>query len=319
MSRCLKVIGFLSLVLLISVFLTACPTSSGGGGATITTAQATTAVQTVVGAVSLMMNSKWTETGISSPYTESYSTTGLVMTGTKTVVGSNNNYVLTITLLNYSDAATGYTVNGTINFSMNGGATTTGTVTGDVTLSGGPVTKETWNISITSTGGAPAYTGTITCNDTPFDGSTLSISGTNMALSAAHVVGDGLGAVMNASSLWGAATGPVSYSSPTGLWSVTGTATIGSTDTYVLTITLSNYASSPYTVSGTCNFSLTGSAGAITSGTLTGTFIFSGGPVTTQTWNVSNISGTITPSFQISGATGTITSNGTAFDAKTFF
>jgi hypothetical protein len=121
------------------------------------------------------------------------------MTGTLTVVGSNNDYVTAITLSNYSDAATGYTVNGTLNFSLSmapSGAS--GTTAGDVALSGGQVTTATFGSSFTTTGPTviPAYTGTITCNGTSFDAHTL-LEGYAKAEVAQQIVVNGIGAVLN--------------------------------------------------------------------------------------------------------------------------
>jgi hypothetical protein len=313
----------LAAAIVVSVLLVVagCKAAGGGGTAVPTTDQASRAAQTVAGSVGLVMShsSSWTQTGASSPYTVSYSTAGLIMTGTKTVSGSDNNYVLTITLSNYSDAGTGYSVNGVVNFSIMGGATSSGTVSADVTLSGGPVTSSTWNTTFISTGGAPSFAGTITCNGTSFDAATV-LAGFTDANTAAGLVLGALFSVLGNQGSWTqtGASSPyaVSYSPVTGL-SMTGTLAVsGSIDTFVLAITFSSLLDSPYTVDGTLNFSLVldTSSSTFTSGAITGVLSLSGGPVTTETLNVSNITGSTSGLF----LTGTITFNGQSFDAKTF-
>ena len=80
------------------------------------TAHASSAAQTIAGSVLLVVShqSGWTTSGSNV----SYSTTGLILTGTNTTSGSTSTYVLTITLSNYTDAATGYTASGTVNWSQ---------------------------------------------------------------------------------------------------------------------------------------------------------------------------------------------------------
>jgi hypothetical protein len=65
---------------------------------------------------------------------------------------------------------------------------------------------------------------------------------------------------------------------------------------------------------GTLSVSLTKDAsGIITAGTATGTVTLSGGPITTETWNVTGIVGSASGNTVF---TGTISFDGTSFDAK---
>ena len=135
-----------------------------GNTASVTTAQATSAAQTVAGSVILLMahQNAWTpppSAWTSGSNAVSYSTAGLSMAGTVTVSSPNTTYNMTLTFSNYTDAATSYTVNGTVNWSQTGTSTSqSGTVTGNLSLSGGSVTDATWNTSFTSSGGPPAFT-----------------------------------------------------------------------------------------------------------------------------------------------------------------
>jgi uncharacterized lipoprotein YajG len=160
----------------------------------VTTAQATTAAQAPVNGMMTVMNSSssWTVTRNGSSATASYSNAGINMTGTLTGIGSNPAiFTLNIAFFNYVDT-TGYTVNGTVNMSMTVNTLTTaisGTITGNLTLSGGPVATEAFNITFTGTGGSASpnmtFAGTITCNGTAFGASTLGIQ--TSGSSALHV------------------------------------------------------------------------------------------------------------------------------------
>lgn len=150
--------------------------SSGGGNSTVTTAQASKAGQAVIDGVTLVMDNQlsWTTIGTAV----SYSISGLSMTGTLTTVFPINTYTLTITFSGYVDGATGYTLNGTVNLSEIINTSTlamSGTATGNLTSSGGPVTTQTWNVSFSGTTTNYTFTGTITCNGTAFNASTLSL------------------------------------------------------------------------------------------------------------------------------------------------
>ena len=330
MGRYPKVICTMSLVLLMGFLLLQC-SSPGGGSGSVTTAQATIAVQAAGGSVMLLLNRQqlWKQTGGSSPYTVSYSTTGLSMTGTLTVVGSDNNYSLTMALSNYSDAATGYTVSGTANLSLTMGPSGASvTLTGDATLSGGPVTKETWNLLFTATGPmvVPTVTGTITCDGKSFDANTLMVNYFQANVAQFPIVNAIQTIVKDPSSWTWNGTNPytVSYSPATGP-SMAGTVTkSGPSDNIwacVLTISFSGYSAAgwAYTVNGVVNFSPTIDASDpsnlnFISGTLTGNLTLSGGSVTSMTWNVSDVSNSKKNLF----FTGTVTCNGTSIDAKTF-
>ena len=311
----------IGLLLLVLFSFSGCPAPGGGGGG-VTTAQAATAMQTVAGGITLLQNrgSSWAVTGTSPQYTVSFSTTGLSMTGTKTVVGNNDNYVLTITFSNYSDAATGYTLNGTLNYTVNGGAPTTGTITGNLTLSGGPVAKAIWDVSFTSPGppaGTPTFTGTITCNDTTVDPNTLSLNRTAEATVADSAMVDGMYAIWGNAGSWNRSGNNVSWST-TGL-SMTGTDTYnGNIETTVMTVTFANYASAHvYVVSGTVNMTqITDSSANTVSGTETVNLTFAGGPVVTMTGNNGTFSGIAQP-HQTTSIVGVLTCNGTALDGKT--
>lgn len=106
-----------------------------GATTSVTTAQATTATQAMGATVLLVIAHQggWNTSGTAV----SYSTTGLSMSGTASPAGSPTTYVLAITLSGYVDAATGYTLNGTVNWSQSGTSSSqSGTVTGSLTLSG---------------------------------------------------------------------------------------------------------------------------------------------------------------------------------------
>ena len=287
-----------------------------GATTSVTTAQATTATQAMGATVLLVIAHQggWNTSGTAV----SYSTTGLSMSGTASPAGSPTTYVLAITLSGYVDAATGYTLNGTVNWSQSGTSSSqSGTVTGSLTLSGGPVTSASWNTSFTSSGGPPTFSDTITCNGTNFDANTL-LTPVVQAQTAMQAVISGLAAGLNQANwtLSGTtvSTGP---SAPAGL-SVSGTYTqSGSTATCVLTITLTNYVAGTtgYTETGTINWSTvenTSTPATYTSGTVIVSMSLSGGPVTTEIWNVTSLSGIASaPTFG-----GLITINGTSWDAK---
>ena len=168
------------LVLGASTLLIMMGSSAASAGGTITTAQATTAMKAAQEGAILVIYPPlpgWTQIGTAVSYSTG---TGLSMTGTLTTTSpATATCVMTITLINYADAATGCTVNGTQNWSI---AITTstgaysGTVTADMTLSGGPVTTQTWNVSVHGTASQSSLTfaaGTVTCNGTSFDATTL--------------------------------------------------------------------------------------------------------------------------------------------------
>jgi hypothetical protein len=50
-----------------------------------------------------------------------------------------------------------------------------GSIVGNLTSSGGPVTSESLNVNFSFSGTAYSYTGTVTCNGTSFDVSTLGL------------------------------------------------------------------------------------------------------------------------------------------------
>ena len=323
------IVQLLFLVVVVSIVFVLAVCS--GNTASVTTAQATSAAQTVAGSVILLMahQNAWTpppSAWTSGSHAVSYSTAGLSMAGTVTVSSPNTTYNMTLTLSNYMDAATSYTVNGTVNWSQTGTSTSqSGTVTGNLSLSGGPVTDATWNTSFTSSGGPPTFTGTITCNGTSFDANTL-LAGTVQAQTAMQAVVNVLATVLGKQSGWTPSsdtwtsgnTYTVSYSD-TGVSMTAGTVTVsGTIYTYVVPITLSNYVAGAtgYSVSGTVTWSVvednSTNPATYTSGTVTVGLTLSGGTVTTETWNLSNVSGiTTAPMFS-----GIITINGTSFDAK---
>jgi len=291
-------------------------TVSGAGGP-VTAAQAAKAAQTTTGAVDVVMfHSQWWTTNGSNV---SFGAAGLSMSGTLTISGPNNTFGLAITLSNYTDAATGYKANGTINYTLLLNTTSgaaTGAVTGSVTMSGGPVVTLGANTTFSSTSSWDyVFTGTITCNGTAFNATGL-LSSSVQADAAAQAVLLAISIVTSGSSSW-LSSGPVSYTGTganAGL-SMTGNLVIGSTDSLTMNITLASPYVSPagFTMTGAVTFSVMGNIGltSFTSGTLSGT-VNTGGPVATQTWNVTNITGMSTePTF-----TGTITCNGAAFDAK---
>ena len=165
-------------------------TASTGGGqgsatasidvaqGTITANQASTAARAGISAASIVMNnaSSWTQNGSSV----SFSAAGLSMTGTTTTSGTSTTDSLDIAFSNFADAIGGCTMNGTITLAMTTNSTSgaiSGTVTGTLTLSGGPVTTETWNASFSGTlGGSPSYSGTIACDGIFFVAASLGLA-----------------------------------------------------------------------------------------------------------------------------------------------
>jgi hypothetical protein len=303
-------------VLLMSVLLISC----SPGGHTVTAPEAATAMQTLSGAVNLVFNSQslWTQVGSDV----SWSAPGLSMSGTVSTAGPLSTYTLAVACSGYYDVATGYTVSGTADTSLVVTTTTgavSGTVTGSFTFAGGPVTKATWNLTVTGTGpgSLPSFSGTVTCDDISFDAGTISLDRTTQANAALQAVFFGIGAVMGSQSSWIPGAGnDVSYDA-LGV-SMTGTKVSGATTTdYTLAITFASYADSQfgYTLNGTVNFVLAGEdPNLITGGTVTGTVTLSASPVAGLTFNVTNIVGVsgVSMSFE-----GTVTADGTVFDAKT--
>lgn len=314
-------------------------------GETVTATDAAAATQTVAGAVSMVMVNQVTN---STPWQTvgnvSYSTGyGVSMTGTDYLVAietspttstSTYNLNLTITFNNYTDPATGYTVNGAVtvtaiengtSYAVESGSITT---SGALALSGGKVTSESWNVTdFTGTAGSSSgtppvfssFTGNATCNGVSFDASSLSLGATSSAVLGAQAVLDSITAVMTGSGSWTISTGTVTYRPGNGV-SMTGTyTTSGSTTTYKLKLTFSGYADSTtaYTLtSGTVTVVVT--SGSTTSYLISGgPIVFSGGPasspVTSQTWT--NLS---TTSLTTNSLTGTaLLSNGVACDPRT--
>jgi hypothetical protein len=244
------------------------------------------------------------------------------MIGTSSTVGPTTTDVLPIDFSGYVDVATGYVINGTIDASVViTSGVISGTITGKLTSSGGPVTTQTWNVIVSGSSSNPTYSGIVSFNSDSFDAGTLSLNSVTQATQAA-IASQRITQVMQNKTSW-TGTSSVSYTLSPSV-GMTGTfTTAGSTDTYSLTITYSNDSDSLYTVSGSLNLLLTVNnvSHAILSGTVTGNLTLSGGNVTTETWNISNISGSTNPgagSYMASYA-GTVTCNGTPFDAKTLY
>ncbi len=290
------------------------------GSTVIDTAQANAATQSVMGGVMMMFNSQasWvpgTDNGVS------FVAVGLSMSGTSVTSGTKTTNDLTLKFQNYADAATGYVLNGmyTMDYTTDTSSNTvTGTFTGNLTLTGGPVSTMNWNVSVSGATGTQlslSFTGTLTCNSTSFDASTLSLDSAVQANTAAQAVIEGFEALFAARSSWTSSGGDnVQYLSPT--LTMNGTETDPGTYVYVLTINFISYAANGYALTGSCNLSLTVVDNVMMSGSSTGTVAFSGGPVTGQTWNVSNITGSFLPFQPL--FVGTVTCNGTCYDARSF-
>jgi hypothetical protein len=160
-------------VLLILLVVTACTAASGD---TVSAPEAAKAFQ--AGGFPLYLCIYYaTPTG---PSTISYTAPGVSMTGTVATGSGTSTVVETITLVNYVNSNTGYTVNGTIDATITVDTTSpsapfTGTSTATLTLSGGPIAKETWSVSLTGVGQQETLTfaGTVTCDGTSFDASKL--------------------------------------------------------------------------------------------------------------------------------------------------
>lgn len=294
-----------------------------GGGPTVTAAEANKAAQTVAGSIALVMSqsSFWTNTG-SSNYT--YSAAGLSMNGTHTNVAGTVTDNLTITLSGYSDAATGYTVSGTINsLGTSNAVTASGTISGNLSLSGGPVTTGSWNVNYSSTMSGTSYTGTVTANETTFDASTLSINATGGANAVTlSLFSNGIRNIMNSEGTWTNTGGNNWTSSGSAGLSMSGTVSGSNPKVYSLTFSFANHYDNGYTENGvlvlTANVYASSSNGTVTS---TGNLTFAGGNVTLQTWNLGWTTTTALTWFPRVPTTwtGTLASNGTNFDPKTLF
>jgi hypothetical protein len=296
---------------------------NNGGGATVTAAEASKAAQTVAGGITLVMNqsSFWTNTG-GSNFT--YSAADLSMNGTHTNVSGTTTDNLTITLSGYTDAATAYSVSGTIYFSgTSNGVTASGTISGNLSLSGGPVTTGSWNVDYTATMSGPSYTGTVTANGTTFDASTLSINATGDANAVTmSLFSNGIRNIMNNEGNWTNTGGNNwTHSGGAGL-SMSGTVSGSNPTVYSLTFTFTNHYDNGYTENGvlvlTANVYASSSNGTVTS---TGNLTFAGGNVTLQTWDLGWTTAAALTWFPRVPTTwtGTLASNGTNFDPKTLY
>jgi hypothetical protein len=276
--------------------------------------------QTLTGAMNLLFNSQslWTSAGTAV----SYSVAGMSMNGTLTVSGTVNSYALTVVFSNYVDVGTGYTMNGTGDFtadvdtSLGSGS---GGIAGSFTFSGGVVAAQTWDVTMSGFGSTSSYSGTVTCNGTKFNAADLSLEKAGQANSAFQAVFFGFGQVLGNQSSWVPGTGDnVSYSVP-GI-DMTGTKTSGpNTSDYVLSIKFTSYVDTQfgYTLNGTVDFALsaTNTPNAITGGSLSGTVTLTGSVFSGITFNVATITGVPGMSMFF---TGKVTVGGTTFDAKIF-
>jgi len=316
-----KQISSIVLVLALVLFTLFLPSGckNGSGGTAVTTAEAAAACQTVMGAINLVFNSG--STWVPSGSSVSWSGPGLSMSGTVTSSPPVNSYALALTFSGFSDIVTGYTVNGTVDWSMDmntSSGVVTGTCTGSVTLSGGPVTSQTWNVSAdrSSSHAEISFGGTVTCNGSSFDASTLSLNRVGDANSALQSVFFGMGSVMSNQPAWIPGSGnSVSYSA-TGV-SMTGTRVTGPTTTdYDLTITFTAFLDSEfgYTLDGTVHFVLAcDNAGPINSGSLSGTVTLATSPAGSITFTITNVVGTWGGSMTF---TGRVVTGGGTVDAK---
>jgi fibronectin type 3 domain-containing protein len=133
----------------------------------ITNAQASAAVKTFMNALIVVFNNSyyWVPTGTDM----SWSTTGINFTQSG---GQAGPWVMTVTLSQFTDTTTGYTISGT--FTLNGGQTGGTLAASNLTLTGGPVTSEVWNLTYSSGASGLVWTGTVKCNSDTFDAITLS-------------------------------------------------------------------------------------------------------------------------------------------------
>jgi hypothetical protein len=149
----------------------------------VTLVQAKAAAQAVMNSIDVVMDNESAWTRDSTTCTVSYSTLGMSMTGTYAASDTNSiYYVLAIVFSKYTDAPTGYTVNGTARIAILSNLPTnaiSGTITGSWSLSGGKVAAETWDViangAAAGSGSSMTLTKTIDCNGTSFDASTLSL------------------------------------------------------------------------------------------------------------------------------------------------
>jgi hypothetical protein len=76
----------------------------------------------------------------------------------------------TITFTNWLDLITGYTVNGTLTIvdTLSSATNSSLTLTGNLSLTGGTIDTLKFNVVLTSTGGVPTMSGTITANGYQF-------------------------------------------------------------------------------------------------------------------------------------------------------
>ena len=156
--------------------------SLGGSSSNTTANPDQTAAQAFVNGVTLVMHNDGAWGGTStSPSSAicSFSATGLNMNGTLTNMGTASEVAtLNLTFSNYPDAS-GYTVSGSGNLTMTFNDSTlvvsAGTLTANLTYSGGSVTSATANITFTGNmtlGTTPtnlAFAGTFTADGTSYN------------------------------------------------------------------------------------------------------------------------------------------------------
>jgi hypothetical protein len=146
-------------------------------GASITSSQAAAATRGGGNAVFRV----FFHTNVTGAGPVSFSSAGVNMTGTVSTNPSMATCQYAITLSDYLDSATGYTVSGTINFIVTVDLTSgaiTGTSTATLSLSGGVVTKVVWNVGVTGSASRETLdfnSGTTTCDGTMFDVAALGL------------------------------------------------------------------------------------------------------------------------------------------------
>lgn len=139
-------------------------TVSCSNGSVVTSADIKSAFEAYNDGFVTAMGGSSSSTSSGATYTSSDGSVTITLTLSS---GSSSSGTETIVFKNYSDANTGYTVNGTITATFTGYSSGTGftnmsmTETGTLSLSGGPVTSLTFNITITD---LTTYSGTITAN-----------------------------------------------------------------------------------------------------------------------------------------------------------
>ena len=190
-----------------------------------------------------------------------------------------------------------------------------------MTFSGGPVATAVFNLATTGSRSGTTITaadsGTLACDGAQFDASTLSLGSVYETYYADVAMSDGRVSIASNEAAWIGTPPAVSYSStsPTGAMMSGTRTTVGNISTYDLSLTFSNFNDSVnpgYTItSGSIHWQATVDVTITLSASSSGNLFLSGGPASSESWNVGYIS--------TDGVTGTFTCNGLMYDARILY